>query len=319
MSEHKNRPSSPNYGGYWGHRIFQIVISFSGVVPAYILLLFVAPYYVLCRPAARRSASFYLRKRFPGDNRFLIFLRTFKYFYIFGQTLVDQAVAGILGEECIDFEFPDGEKLLRKINDRKGVILLTSHLGNWHIAMGTMGEFGYSVHFHFQLEEHTEGRHFFHLTDKRGKFKIISPTGFLGGMVEITNVLESGGCVAIMGDRAWGAKTARMKFLGAEAVFPISPYYLASITGAEIFMLLPVRTGKLSFRIDTVEITRGLDLKAMPRDAAVNTLLACYVENIEKCLESHPYMWFNFFNIWDPVHDSANSLAPPLKSNPFKQ
>lgn len=297
--------TSPNYGGYLGHKIFHLTIAYLGVTPAYILLAFVVPYYVLVRHRARKSASYYLKRRFPRDNFLIRFLRTVKYFYRFGQVLIDQAVTGIMGEEYVNFEFPKGEELLRKINDKHGVVLLTSHLGNWQTAMSTMGEFGYSVYFHFQLEEHTSGRHFFDLAGKRDKFKIIPPSGFLGGMVEITNILNSGGCVAIMGDRAWGGKTRKMNFLGKEALFPVTPYFLSSVTGAEIFMIMPVRTGKLSFRIESVGLTDGLDLKSLDREEAVEMLMGKYVRNLEDNLEKHPYMWFNFYDFWSEKDETA--------------
>ncbi|OGV50055.1 MAG: hypothetical protein A2017_02705 [Lentisphaerae bacterium GWF2_44_16] len=289
---------SPNYGGYLGYKIFHWVISCAGVRPAYVLLAFIVPYYVIIRQSARSSASFYLKKRFPNDSSLTRFFRTIKYFYIFGQVLIDQAVTGILGESVLSFEFPEGQKLLKIIKRKKGALLLTTHLGNWQTAMGAMGDFAENVSFHFQLEEHTSGRHFFDLSNKRDKFRIISPSAFLGGMVEITSTLLSGGCVATMGDRAWGSKTKEALFFGKKALFPITPYHLAHSTNSEIFMILPVRTGRLSFRIDAVNLSENIDLSSISKDEAIDRLLKRYVENLEKCLQQYPYMWLNFYNFW---------------------
>ena len=290
--------ASPDYGGYIGYKIFHTVITLMGVTPAYLLLAMIIPYYVIIRQSARKSASYYLKHRFPADNGLKRFFRTIKYFYAFGQILIDQAVIGIMGDKYADFEFPDGEKLLKHINGPDGIILLTTHFGNWQSAMFSMRDFGRLVHFHMQLEKHTDGRHFFDLSGDRRNFKIVPPSGFLGGMVEFTNILSSRGCVAVMGDRAWGAKTIRAKFLGEESLFPVTPYFLAYSTNSRIFMILAVRTGKLKFRIEAHELTEGSDITKMSRDEAIRSLNGKYISILQETLDRHPYQWLNFYNFW---------------------
>lgn len=291
--------TSPNYGGYLGYKIFHLVITLLGVRPAYLLLALVVPYYVLVRHnSSRKAASYYLKHRFPEDNGIKRFFRTIKYFYIFGQILIDQAVIGIMGDKYADFEFPAGEKLLKHINGPDGIILLTTHFGNWQSAMFAMRDFGRLVHFHMQLEKHTDGRHFFDLSGDRKNFKIIPPGSFLGGMVEFTNILSSRGCAAIMGDRAWGSKTIKADFMGEQALFPVTPYFLAYATCSKIFMILAIRTGKLAFRIEAHELTDGEDIRAMDRGEAMKTLNSRYISILEKTLDKYPYQWLNFYNFW---------------------
>jgi len=154
------------------------------------------------------------------------------------------------------------------------------------------------VHFHFQLEQHTSGRHFFDLSKDRERFHIIPPDTPFGGMIEMTSALTRGECVAIMGDRSWGARTDDMTFLGEPAPFPITPYHLAIATGAEIVVLFTVRTGKLSFRIESLCITEGTDWSKMPKQEATGQLLHRYGKCLESYLQKYPLMWFNFFDFW---------------------
>lgn len=292
--------ASPDYGGYAGYKIFHLVITFMGVTPAYILLALVIPYYVIIRRSARQAAAYYLKHRFPEDSGLLRFFRTIKYFYTFGQILIDQAVIGIMGDKYADFEFPGGEKLLKHINGPDGIILLTTHFGNWQSAMFAMRDFGRLVHFHMQLENHTNGRHFFDLSGDRKNFKIVPPSGFLGGMVEFTNILSSRGCVAVMGDRAWGSKTIKADFLGEKTIFPLTPYFLAYSTNSKIFMILAVRTGKLKFRIEAHELTADENIIKMNRKEAMEALNKKYISILEKTLAEYPYQWLNFYNFWSP-------------------
>jgi len=114
----------------------------------------------------------------------------------------------------------------------------------------------------------------------------------------VTLNIARGEVVAIMGDRAWGAKTMEMEFLGEKAAFPITPYYLVAATGADLVVSLTVRTGRLSFSIMAEHISGDRDWTKMPREEAVKTLLQRYVACLEEYLEKNPYMWFNFFDFW---------------------
>lgn len=305
MDAETQRKKSPDYGGFLGYKIFHIVIALFGIRAAYVLLVFIVPYYVFIRRSACVSASFYLKRRFPGDGPFRRRFRAFRYFYSFGQILIDQAVVGILGRKMVSFDFPDGDDLLMRVRSPKGLILQSSHFGNWQTAMSTMGIYGSMVYFHFLLENHTSGRHFFDLANERGNFKIIPPSGFLGGAVELTNCLLEGSSVALMGDRAWGAKTVRHDFLGYEALFPVTPYHLAYATGADLVMLLAVRTGPMRFRIEALSLNEGLDMKEMKKDEAVSLMLGRYISSLEEHLERYPYQWLNFYDFWSEKDETV--------------
>jgi predicted LPLAT superfamily acyltransferase len=299
-------PQSPDYGGNIGHAIFHAVLRLLGVVPAYFLLALVAPYYVLVRGSARRSAAPYLKRRFPGQSPIRRFFTTVAYFYRFGQALIDQAAMGVLGPERFHVDFPDEEALYRRARKGKGLILLTSHAGSWQTAMANMRCLDVPVHFQFNDEDHTAGRHFFDLAGERGAFRIISPTAFLGGMVEMTHALTAGECVSVMGDRAFGGHTREALFLGERAAFPIAAYHLAATTGADLVVLLTHRIGRLAYRIESHCITDSplagkmpaSQDTALPREEAIEMLLGRYVGLLERYVAEHPFMWFNFFDFW---------------------
>lgn len=298
LPEGKDTYKSPNYGGKLGHGIFHIIIKLFGVIPAYILLAFLIPYYVLILKKPRESASFYLRHRFPKAGKIKILFFTLYYFFEFGKVLIDQGALGILGRKKFTIKFPKWESLLKTAQMKKGIILLTSHIGSWQSAMSTMFNLGLPVHFLLQIDEHTSGRHFFDLAEQKDLFHIISPKTYLGGMIEMTNALLNRECVAIMGDRAWGAKTIDAKFLNDTAFFPITPYQLAVSTKADLIVMLTSRTGRLSFQIEYQNISEGIDLEKIPKEEAVNILLNRYINCIENHLSKYPFTWFNFFNIW---------------------
>ncbi|MDH3974914.1 MAG: hypothetical protein OEV42_11605 [Deltaproteobacteria bacterium] len=287
----------PVYGNHLGFRFFHVLIKMAGPLPAYMLLAFILPYYLLIRVSARKSASYYLKRRFPGYGPLRIFFTTYYYFLQFGKVLIDQACMGIIDRNKFAVDFKD-EEILRAIADtEKGMVLLTTHAGNWMTAMATMNKLSVPVNLLLNVEN-SEGRHFFDLSGERNIFKFIPPTGFMGGLVEATNVLNEGEILSIMGDRKEGARVIYLDFLGEKAPFPVTPYHLSHVTGADIVVLLTARTGRLSFSIEAHCITEKLDLSDKGRDEAMKLLAEKYVTLLEKYTSKHPFMWYNFFDFW---------------------
>lgn len=286
------------YGADAGFAIFHAVIRLFGPTPAYVLLAFVLPYYLLIRGDARKSAYHYLARRFPEKGRPGLFLAACRHLFEFGKVMIDQAAMGILGRDAFRCEFPGRERLCERANRGRGTVLLTTHAGNWRAAMATMDNLDARVNLLFNATA-DEGRHFFDLAGNRDKFHIIPPDGFMGGMVEAANALSAKEVVAVMGDRAFGGKTIELEFLGGRAFFPITPYHLAAATGADLVVMLTVRTQSLSFAIETECISEGVDWSTLPRDEAIKTLAERYVSRLEAYVGKYPYMWFNFFDMWD--------------------
>ncbi len=296
----KGIPTSPQYGTRLGHWIFYIVLKWFGPLPAYLMLAFVVPYYVFILKRPRKEASFYLKRMFPEDSNFRRALRTYQHIYHLGLCLIDQAAIGILGRDKFTIDFPDRDKLYKLSKREKGIVLLTSHVGNWQTSMAVVDDMDKPVNFLLRLEDHVADRYFFNLSGKDKSIKIIDPTTFMGGLVQVTQVLQRGETVSIMGDRAWGARTMEYDFLGEKALFPITPYHLVAANGSDLVILLTARTGKLAFRIYYIHFPyEEMDLKGKSKKEKINYLLGKYVAILESWVKKYPYMWFNFFDFWD--------------------
>ncbi len=174
------------------------------------------------------------------------------------------------------------------------------------------------VHVVFQLEAHTEGQHVFDLSSAKMPFRIVTPDTSFGGLFEVTGALRRKECVAIMGDRVWGDKILETTFLGKAVRLPITAYYLAAITGADLVVLLSTRTGPLSFKIEAECITKGLDRKRMGRDEVIHTLLELYVACLDRYVRKYPFMWFNFFDFWATSHGCEQHIARRMLPSNFE-
>ena len=103
----------------------------------------------------------------------------------------------------------------------------------------------------------------------------------------------------MMGDRLFGkAPTCRAPFLGKSIRLPLTAYYLASATGAPVVVFFSLRSGPGKVRniiADVIHVPPGLSKNA----EAYEDYAGRFAQAMEKLVESSPYQFFNFFNMWD--------------------
>ncbi len=289
----------PRYGHRAGHFIFRWVIRHFGVGPAYAILVPVIGYYVLFRPSSVRAAAPYIRRRFPERSRTRLWSLTFKLYYHFGLCLIDQAASGILGAGSLRIEFPQADAFREFVQEGRGLVFITSHVGVWQQAISVLGFMGRTVYLHMRRDEPSESMG---LADFRGAgagFHVVSPDGYLGGIPELSLALAHGNIVAVMGDRGYGSAICeRAGFLGDEAAFPLLPYHLALTTKSDLAVFLTSRVGRMRFRLRAETRMGAGEEPALDRASARSNLLRWYVGHLESHAREHPFMWFNFFDFW---------------------
>ncbi len=286
------------YGNRLGFAIFHWILKLIGLTPAYLLLMLVTPYYIIFRPSVFRSSDHYLRRRFPSKSIVARYLSCFRYIYIFGQILIEQVSLGLLGSKRMKVSFPDRKKLFELSKRKKrGLVLLTTHVGPWQSVMATIDRMASNVYFYFDVEN-WEGGHFFDLASQREHFHFISPRNHLPGIIEATKVLYNGECLAVMGDIVETKNNIKAPFFNDEAQFPSLPYRLAVSTDSDIAVLLTARIGSMEYYIEYECLTEGLDKEEFSRGELESILAGRYAKFLERFLEKYPYMWFNFFDFW---------------------
>lgn len=294
MSEEQK--SYGNKAGYW---IFRWAIDHVGVGFAYVILVFVIAYYVVFRRSARRIASHYLKHRFPAISFPKRWWYTYRYYFNFGLCLIDQAAMGILGRDAYRFDFIGADEVKALASEGRGIVLLTSHAGVWQQAISTLDHFNRNTYVNIRREYHSQtmGLNEFRKTDKDLVF--VSPDGFLGGLPELSTALLRGNLVAVMGDRVYGGGVGeKVAFLEEEALFPLMPHHLSLTTGSDLVVFLTRRVGKQHFLFEARIKRITTELRDMDRGAARSELLKWYVGLLEEYVESHPFMWYNFFDLW---------------------
>ncbi len=289
-----------NYGNKAGYMIFRWSIAHFGVRFAYVILVFVIAYYVLFRPSARRVAAHYLRHRFPDISLCKRWWYTYRYYYNFGLCLVDQAAISILGMDAFQFDFVGADEVKTLAEEGRGIVLLTSHAGVWQQAISTLDFIDRDTYVNIRREYHSQTMGLDEFRTSIRGLVVVSPDGFLGGLPELSTALLRGNLVAVMGDRVFGEGVGeKAVFLGAEALFPLMPYQLCLTTGSDMIVLLTRRVGRQHFVFEATVRRITDELRGLARGEARVALLRWYVGILGEYVERYPFMWYNFFDIWE--------------------
>ncbi len=291
--------SSRSIGSRFQHNIFYFLIRIGGRRAAYMLLYFVVFYYMALRPDQRAKTRPYLDRRFRGRSGWRRFVDSYRMSLELGKVLVDRAVVGILGPESMQVRLHGRDELLALKNEGRGVILVTSHVGCWQVAMSALGYLKTPVHMLMRQEDGNVDRHYYEHAGVECPYRIIDPTGFLGGTLEMMAVLKAGEVLSVMGDRVLGSDKSAVPavLLGDQARFPFSAYQLASATGAPIVVLFTYKTGPNSYEMKVGRVIRvpdGLGRK----EEAYRPYVAQYAQALEEFTGEYPYQFFNFFDLW---------------------
>lgn len=291
--------TSRSIGSKLQHNIFYALIRFGGTAAAYAALNFVALYYTLCRPAIRKKADPYLMRRFRTGNLFKRLLDCNRLYVSLGKALIDRAIIGIKGPGHMRITCSDQDILTRLINEGRGLVLLTAHVGCWQVAMSALCSLNTPVSLLLHHEEGDVDLHYFEHSGSPAPFRIIDPMGYLGGALEMVEVLKKGEVLSIMGDRIFGdvKNTLRVEFLKNPVLLPFSAYKLASATGAPIAVLLSHKSGPDSYVLTVDEVMRVPHDTGQP-EKVFYPYATRFAEVLESYVQRYPYQFFNFFDMW---------------------
>jgi predicted LPLAT superfamily acyltransferase len=286
--------SEPNVGPKWHLRLFAWLLRWGGMTRAYHISYFATLWYVLFYPSIRERSRFYLDRRFPERRgRLRRFLDSYRLVRTFGETLVDMAALGVLGNSALSSLSPDRERLYAMVEEDKGLIMLLAHVGCWQVGMSATGDFPRRI-WHVLIPE---PRTLAMLDESKVGF--IDPRSGLEGVMRMTEALLRGEIVAMMGDRTFGGERNRVdaRFLGGTIKLPITPYRLASASGSPVVVMLAAKIAKRGYKMrlaKVIEVPPGIGRN--PGDYAP------YAQQFADCLEEfvaeYPWQFFDFFDLW---------------------
>ena len=255
------------------------------------LLYPIVLYFVATDGIARRASREFLSVAHGQHARWV---DVFAHIHCFAATLLDRVYMAS-GEFARFRVTVQGDALVDDaLGAGKGCVLLGSHLGSFDLMMlanQALSNRPISVLMH--VDPRSRVRRIAGIDDSRVQ---VIPLGRPDSFLRAYDVLERGGIVAALADRADGAAHLESDFFGRPASFPVGPHVLAARAGASVLMCFGLYEGGESYRIEFVEF--GPAAPRGSRGGALQPVVDRYACLLEQYARRTPMNWFNFYPYW---------------------
>ncbi|MFL9844672.1 LpxL/LpxP family acyltransferase [Flavobacterium rhizosphaerae] len=279
-------------GTLLGYKIFVFCIKKLGVRTAYFVLYFVATYYFLFLKKSNRVTFYYFNKRL-GYSAIKARKMVFMSYYTFGQTLIDKTAISAGMRDRFTYEFDGVQTLLRLLEEKKGGVLISAHIGNFEIAEYFFSEIAPESQVNLVTSdmEHQVIKEYLSSLATASKVKFIIIKEDLSHIYEINGALANNELICFTGDRYMdGVKNLKEVFLGKETTFPAGPFLIASRLRVPVVFVYVMKEKNLHYHL----YAREAEVKHRDEKG----LLQAYVQNVETMVQRYPLQWFNYFDFW---------------------
>jgi len=278
-----------------GYRIFVGVLKTAGVGPAYLLLRFVALYYLVFSFKSTKHTFSYFHKRL-GYGSVKSWFKVYENYNLLGQSIIDKVVvmAGIKNK--LTFEL-DGINNLHEIAAlKKGGLLLTAHIGNWEAASHLLTDIDARINIVTFDGENSGIKNYLESVTGKSSINFIPIKEDMSHIFKISEAFLENELVCMPADRfVEGAKTIGVKFLGEDASFPIGPFMLAAKFKVPVSFVYGMKESTYHYHFFGSKL---IDYTDMDMEAASERILRDFVDSMENKVKKYPEQWYNYYNFW---------------------
>lgn len=261
-----------------------------------VILWFIAAYFFLFGPRARRASRTYLRRVL---GRRPTMRDRFRQVMTFATTIHDRVYLLNDRFDLFDIEVAGEEIMRERARAAGGAFLVGAHLGSFEVtrAIGRLRP-GLEV----SMVAYESNARKINAMMAAINPRLAGATVALGSaesMLRVRALLDEGSFVGMLGDRTPGGEaTVAVEFLGAPARFPLGPMRLAALLQRQVILMIGVHCGGNRYRVMFEEIADFSDVARSERDAAIREAVARYAGRLQSYCREYPYNWFNFFDFW---------------------
>jgi len=175
----------------------------------------------------------------------------------------------------------------------KGMIVLSSHIGNWELGAAVISSLGHHIYALALNHEDKKATKFFIEQRNACGVDVIALKFVLKKCIK---VLRDNKVLAILGDRDFTNNGERIKFFGKDAYLPKGPAFFSLRTGAPIVPAFLIRMKKDQFKF-FIEKPIYPKSTGNPKNDIKN-LMNDYIKVSERFIKRYPDQWYVFTNIW---------------------
>lgn len=192
------------------------------------------------------------------------------------------------------------------VDDGRGLIFVTAHVGNWEIGAGLPSSLlGRRMHLVREPEGDPQAQAFIRdLLARRAGGKFVTHfAGFdpvrhgLELAVSLREALRAGDLVALQGDRPRaGGQRIQVQMFGRPTPLPTGPAALARLAEVALVPVFVLRLGRRHYRTivaDPISVPTSSD-----RGADLRRATASVATELEAIIREYPHQWFAFREVW---------------------
>jgi predicted LPLAT superfamily acyltransferase len=270
-----------------------------------ILLYPVVAYFFLTSAGARKASRDYLRRvrsRLEALGRAVPrHLGTFRHFVSFGHAMLDKTAMWAGALDPAEIELDDPAVLQRVREQERGVLFISSHLGNVEVFRGLVDSQAVKVSALVFTNGSPELNRVFSEVGPRALERMIEIDS-LGpdAVLKLQDKLQSGEHIGIAADRLsvrHAERSVAVPFLGQPAPFPEGTFIIASLLACPVYLIFCLRVGR-RYRVFVEPFADPIVLPRRGREAALRVVIERYAQRLEHYCLMTPMQWFNFFDFW---------------------
>lgn len=277
-------------GSLAGYKFFVASIDFFGLWASYFFCNFVSFYYLIFNSQARKGLHDFYMKSF-GYSKIKCFLLSRKTFYNFGVSLIDRFAMTTKRKNKFSYEFKNEEVLKEIVNQGKGGILVSAHLGNWEIAGSLIFDRVTSCINIVALDQEVEKiKEFLELRTGGPRYNVIGIKDDLSHLIKIKHALDNNELIAIHADRSMNSsKEKKVPFFNHYAELPIGPFIIAHKFKVPITYVFAMKKGNFHYALSATEIQAGDSPEELQKK---------YADKLEEMIKMYPSQWYNFYKFY---------------------
>ncbi len=286
-------------GNTLGFQIFMVSMKIFGLRGTYGLLYIVCLYYLIFDKTAVCGAMAYIQRRFKGVGLLKQYWHVYLLFVNQGKALIDRSAVAS-GYDGFTINLEGFEPVKEMVNQNQmGCVFLTSHVGNWQVALSCLKELDKDIYLLMRQEDNEAVKKYLKIDSEVEKIKIISPEQDFGGTIEVMEKISNGDIVSIMGDRKYKFPSIDVDFLSDKAGFPFGAFSIAATLGCPIFVLLTAKTGHREYCVNFKNIIRPQYEGRKDKKKQLEKYVQEYASVLNQFIDTHPYQCFLFADVWN--------------------
>jgi KDO2-lipid IV(A) lauroyltransferase len=196
----------------------------------------------------------------------------------------------MMGSVC----FVNKEILVKKIKERKGVIVLSAHFGNWeYLAVSLALQLDLPLAILIKVQRNPYVTRFMDKARTKWSNEVI-PVGT--AVKKIFKALDNGRIVCMAADQRGNVDGIRIEFLGLMSSVYSGPAVVAIKTGSDIVLAISVRQPDYSYKVELTELS--FDNLPENYDEKIKEICRRYLNSLEGFIRQYPQQWLWLHNRW---------------------